>query len=150
MTWRHWRHAAPAHRHQRVVVVLLLVEPVTPDVLPVALLLSVLPVEPVAPLVAPVPEAPMALVPPVALLPVVVSVLLPLAVLGLVPVLGMVAALSVDGVVVVLLDDVDEPAVPAASCFVQAPSDSAATAARAAAAEWVRDIFMGKLLEASV
>lgn len=157
--------AHPGEGDQRVVVVLLLVEPVTPDVLPGAvdpvpleLLASPPLVPPVAlgePLVEPVPGPPMELVLPVELLPVVVSVLLlPLAVLGLVlgVVLGVVAALSVDGVVVVvvLLDEVDEPAAPVSSRLVQAPSDRAATTVRAAAAVWVKDIFIGKLLEACV
>jgi hypothetical protein len=140
-----------------VVVVVLLVEPVGPDMLPAEPLPDeepvVPPLEPL-PVVEPLPLAPgppielvLPVVPP--LLPVVVSLLLLLPVVPAVLPLdgdGVVAALPDDGLVVVLLDELDDGGV-LASRFVQAPSDRAAATVRTAAAHCVRDIFIRKLLE---
>jgi hypothetical protein len=124
--------------HQRVVVVLLLVEPVTPDV---PLLDGVELVEPDEP----VPVAPIELVLPVVpLLPVVVSELvLPEVELGLV----LLEPVVVDGVVVVLLEELVEPGpAPVVSRLLHALRERAATTARTAAVAWVRDVFIRKLL----
>ena len=121
-------------------MVLLLVEPVTPEVL-----LSV----PVVPL----PEAPIELVPPV--VPAVLSVLLPVVPPVAPAVLPVVVSVEpdvpdvpdvpavLDGLVV-LLDEVAElPApAPASSFLPQALSNRAPTIASTAAALWVRDIFI--------
>jgi hypothetical protein len=96
----------------------------------------------------PEPLVPLPLVVVSVLLPVVPAVL-PL-VLGLVE-LGLLVlpVPAVDGLVVVL-DELDVPVLPVpavpASCLPQAASDKAATTVKAAAAVWVRDIFIRKLL----
>jgi len=142
-------------------VLVALVEPVTPEVLPAVpdpvVLLASLPV--VLP-VEPVPLEPMELVPPEPVVPlVVVSVLLPVVppvvpavlplVLGVLGLLGLPVP-AVDGLVVVLDDELEVPVLPLpavpASCLPQAASDKAATTVKAAAAVWVRDIFIRKLL----
>jgi hypothetical protein len=134
------------------VVVVLLVEPVTPEV-PLPLVLPLVPLPLMLPLPVelgldplepdePVPVAPIELVLPVVpLLPVVVSLLplLPVVVLGLV-----LLEPVVDGVVV-LLDEL-VPAAPVLSRLLHALRERAATTARTAAVTWVRDIFIRKLL----
>ena len=119
--------------HYFVVVVVLLVEPVTPPVEP--LLDEPLPDEPE-------PDDPMELVLP----PLLDG--LPLAVLPDEP---MLLPLPLpDGLVLELLVD-PEPAAPeepvAPSRLLQALSERAATTARVAAAHCVRDVFIRKLLE---
>jgi hypothetical protein len=98
-----------------------------------------------------VPPEPVVPLPPL----VVVSVLLPVvpAVLPLLPGLLVLPVPAVDGLVeglVVVLDELDVPVLPVpevpASCLPQAASDRAATTVKAAAAVWVSDIFIGKLL----
>jgi hypothetical protein len=153
-----------ADRHQRVVVVAVLVEPVTPEVPPIELPVPVVPLpeapvvllEVSLPVVPPVPDAPIELVPPVVppvvpLAPAAVSVLLPVvppvvpAVLPVEP--GMPDVPDVpavlDGLVVVLDEVAELPApAPASSFLPQALRDRAPTMASAAAAVWVRDIFI--------
>ncbi|NKE66010.1 hypothetical protein RAMLITH_09275 [Ramlibacter sp. RBP-2] len=142
-----------ANRHQRVVVVAVLVEPVTPEVLlsvPVVPLPEAPAVPPVAPVPVvpvepPVPDAPIELVPPVVpLAPAAVSVLLPVVPPVVPAVLLELDVSAVAGGGVVVLDEVAElPApAPASSFLPQALSDRAPTMASAAAAVWVRDIFI--------
>jgi hypothetical protein len=123
------------------------VELVTPPVLPVApgVLLDEVSEPVVLPGVAPVPEAPIELVPPV--LP-VVEPLAEVSVLDVLPVVLPVPPAVVDG----LVDGVDavggvvvvvvEVVLSVLSFFVQAPSDRAAAIANTAAAVWVRDVFI--------
>lgn len=126
-----------------------LVEPVTLGVgaaplvsLPGALVLP-------GPAVLPVPGPPIE-VEPAEGLPELVSVLAVPGEVEPVPMLPLVLELVpavVDGGVVVLdeLDDVVGVG-DVASCFVQAPRDRAAATATAAAAIWVRDVFIRELL----
>lgn len=142
----------------------LLVEPVTPEVLlsvPAVPLpeAPVVPLEaslPVVPAVLPVPDAPIELVPPVVpvvpLAPAVLSVLLPVVPPVAPAVLPVVVSVELDvpdvpavlDGLVVLLDEVAElPAsAPASSFLPQALSDRAPRIASTAAALWVRDIFI--------
>jgi hypothetical protein len=139
------QQSARADRHHFVVVDVVVVELVTPPVLPVApgVLLDEVSEPVVLPGVAPVPEAPIELVP-------VLPVVEPLAVESVLDVLPVVLPVppavvdglvdgveAVDGVVVVV-----EVVLSVLSFFVQAPSERAATIASAAAAVWVRDVFM--------
>jgi hypothetical protein len=144
------QQSARADRHHFVVVDVVVVELVTPPVpLVVPVAPGVLPDDVSVPLVLPgvppVPEAPIELLPPVLPVPVVeplavVSVLDVLPVLPVAPAVvdGLVDGVeAVDGVVVVV-----EVVLSVLSFFVQAPSERAATIASAAAAVWVRDVFM--------
>jgi hypothetical protein len=127
-----------------VVVLLVVVEPVTPDVLPV-LDVSELP---------PVPEAPIELLPPVEPVPLAPAVVSDgdeplLAVPPVVPLVlpvapavvdGLVLGVdAVDGVLVVVLEVV---LLSLASFLEQAPSDRAAATANTAAAVLVREVFI--------
>jgi hypothetical protein len=132
-----------------VVVVLLLVEPETPDELPVPIepLPLVLPLVPPLEPDEPVPVAPIELVPP--LLPVVVSELplaLPVVELGLVLLEPRPALPELDGEVVLLELVEPDPAAPVLSRLLHALRERAATTARTAAVAWVRDVFIRKLL----
>jgi hypothetical protein len=129
------------------VVVVLLVEPVTPPVEPLVLGLVlglVLELEPVLPLLGP----PIELVLPLVLggepVLAVESVLLLPLVLGVVPAVLLEPVPLVEGVVV--LEELVEPGAPAepvvASRLLQALSERAATTARVAAAHCVRDVFI--------
>jgi hypothetical protein len=106
-------------------------------------------VDPVVPLPA-VPLPPIELVLPAVPLPLVdLSVLAlplvePLVLPAVLPVPD-VPGPVLDGLVVVLLDELD-PGVPAVSRLLQALSESAATTASVATATCVRDVFIGKLL----
>ena len=95
-------------------------------------------------LVEPVPEPPIDLVlPGVVPLLLVVSLLLdPLP--AVLPVLGLVLEPMVLDGLVVLLEEL-EPGV--ASRLLQAPSERAAAKVSVATAIWVREVFIGKLLE---
>jgi hypothetical protein len=150
--------------HQRVVVVELLVEPVTPEAPPMELPVPVLPLLPVVPEpdapvepvlpdpVAPLPVAPMELVPPVEPLPVLPVPALPVVPepLVLLPAVEPVLPEPVLDGAVELVDPVPEPAAPPASPesgLLQALRESAATTARAAKVPCFRDVFMRNSLE---
>jgi hypothetical protein len=142
---------------QRVVVVVGLVDGVTPEVLPPL-------VEPGPPMELVLPDVSLLLVepgvvlpplgPPIALPPVepgVVPLLVlpPMALLPPVPLLpGVLLELlevDVSGAGLVVVDELDEDVVGVPSRLVQAPSETAAMSA--SAAHVVRDAFIRKLLE---
>ena len=139
------RQEALARRPQRVGVLVLgvvpeLLPPITKPEVP-----EPVEADPAEPLPL-VPLPPIELVLPVVLPLVAVS--LPVAPLVEPPVLPAVLPVpgpELDGVVVLLLDEL-EPGVPAASRLLHALSESPATTASVTTATCVRDVFIGKLL----
>lgn len=137
-----------------VVVVVLLVEPVTPPVDPgvVVVSLPLVPGPPMAPL--PEPAVPLPVV-PLPAVPLVVVSALPLAVplvLPLVPAVLPEPVLPVPAGLVVLDELVEpvapvEPVEPVVSCLSQALSERAPTRASIAVAHCFIDVFIRKLLE---